>query len=111
LLQSPKDDPAVQAPQWVQAETSLTAVPGQTRVELKWPKAPGAATYQVYRADEHGDPEMIDAVKVAFWVDNDVLGGQTYRYFVRPCAATGTPGARSNTATVAVPAPGYMVAA
>jgi 2,4-dienoyl-CoA reductase-like NADH-dependent reductase (Old Yellow Enzyme family) len=110
-LQAPKDDPAVQAPQWAQAETSLTAIPGQTRVELKWPKAPGAATYQVYRADEHGDPEMIDAVKVAFWVDNDVLGGQTYRYFVRPCAATGTPGARSNTATVAVPAPGYMVAA
>jgi 2,4-dienoyl-CoA reductase-like NADH-dependent reductase (Old Yellow Enzyme family) len=110
-LQAPRDDPAVQAPQWAQAETSLTAIPGQTRVELKWPKAPGAATYQVYRADEHGDPEMIDAVKVAFWVDNDVLGGRTYRYFVRPCAATGTPGARSNTATVAVPAPGYMVAA
>ena len=110
-IQAPKDDPAVQAPQWAQAEASLTAIPRESRVELKWPKAPGAATYQVYRADEQGDPQMIDAVKVTFWVDNGVLGGHTYRYFVRPCAATGTPGARSNTATVEVPAPSYMVAA
>ena len=110
-IQAPKDDPAVQAPQWAQAEASLTAIPRESRVELKWGKAPGAATYQVYRADEQGDPQMIDAVKVTFWVDNGVLGGHTYRYFVRPCAATGTPGARSNTATVGVPAPSYMVAA
>ncbi len=110
-IQAPKDDPAVQAPQWAQTETSLTALPKESRVELKWPKVPCAATYQVYRADEQGDPQMIDAVKVTFWVDKDVLGGNSYRYFVRPCAATGTPGARSNTATVAVPSPGYMVAA
>src|SRR5487761_2607340 len=101
-IQAPKDDPAVQAPQWAQTETSLTALPKESRVELKWPKVQGAATYQVYRADEQGDPQMIDAVKVAFWVDKGVLGGNSYRYFVRPCAATGTPGARSNTATVAV---------
>jgi 2,4-dienoyl-CoA reductase-like NADH-dependent reductase (Old Yellow Enzyme family) len=110
-VQAPKDDPAVKAPQWAQAEASLTAIPGDSRVELKWPKAPGAATYQVYRADEQGDPQMIDAVKVTFWVDNGVLGGHTYRYFVRPCAATGTPGRRSNTATVEVPAPSYMLVA
>jgi 2,4-dienoyl-CoA reductase-like NADH-dependent reductase (Old Yellow Enzyme family) len=110
-IQAPKDDPAVQAPQWAQAEASLTAIPRESRVELKWSKAAGAATYQVYRADEQGDPQMIDAVKVTFWGDNGVLGGHTYRYFVRPCAATGTPGARSNTATVEVPAPSYMVAA
>ena len=78
---------------------------------MKWPKATGAATYQMYRADEQGDPQMMDAVKVTFWVDNGVLGGHTYRYFVRPCAATGTPGQRSNTATVEVPAPSYMLVA
>jgi len=109
-IQAPKDDPSVQAPQWAQADTSLTAIPKTSRVELKWPKAPGAANYQVYRADDQGDPQMIDAVKLTFWVDNGVLGGHTYRYFVRPCAATGQPGQRSNTATVEVPAPSYMVA-
>jgi 2,4-dienoyl-CoA reductase-like NADH-dependent reductase (Old Yellow Enzyme family) len=110
-IQAPKDDPAVQAPRWAQAEASLTAIPRESRVELKWSKAADAATYQVYRADEQGDPQMIDAVKVTFWGDNGVMGGHTYRYFVRPCAATGTPGQRSNTATVEVPAPSYMAAA
>ncbi len=109
-IQAPKDDPTVQAPQWADAEKSLTAISKESRVELKWPKAPGASTYQVYRADEQGDPQMIDALKVTFWVDNGVLGGHKYRYFVRPCAATGQPGRRSNTATVEVPAPSYMVA-
>ena len=107
-IQAPKDDPSVQAPQWAQADASLTAIAKDTRVELKWPKAPGAVNYQVYRANEHGDPEMIDAVKLTFWVDNGVLGGRKYRYFVRPCAATGRPGQRSNTATVEVPVPSYM---
>jgi len=109
-IQAPKDDPSVQAPQWADADTSLKAISKESRVELKWPKAPGAANYQVYRADEQGDPQMIDAVKVTFWIDNGVLGGHKYRYFVRPCAATGRPGQRSNTATVEVPAPSYMVA-
>ena len=109
-LQAPKDDPLVQAPQWAQADINLTAIPKESRVELKWPKAPGAATYQVYRAEEQGDPQMIDAVKVTFWVDSGVLGGHTYRYFVRPCAATGKPGQRSNMSTVEVPLPSYMVA-
>jgi 2,4-dienoyl-CoA reductase-like NADH-dependent reductase (Old Yellow Enzyme family) len=110
-IQAPKDDPAVQAPQWAQAEASLTAIPRESRVELKWSKAPGAVTYQVYRADEQGDPQMMDAVKVTFWVDHGALGGHGYRYFVRPCAATGTPGRRSNTVTVEIPAPNYMVVA
>ena len=109
-IQAPKDDPTVQAPQWTQPETNLTAIAKESRVELKWPKAAGATTYQVYRADAQGDPEMIDAVKVTFWINNGVLGGHTYRYFVRPCAATGKPGQRSNTAKVEVPAPDYLPA-
>jgi dimethylglycine catabolism A len=109
-IQAPKDDPAVLAPQWAEGKAGLTAVAAESRVELKWSKVPGAATYQVYRAEEQDDPEMIDAVKVTFWSDSNVLGGRSYRYFVRPCAATGAPGARSGTATVKVPAPSYMVA-
>ena len=108
--QAPKDDPAVLAPQWAETRGSLTAAAAESRVDLKWSKARGAAAYQVYRADEQGDPQMIDAVKLTFWSDNDVMGGRSYHYFVRPCAATGTPGTRSNTATVTVPAPSYMAA-
>ncbi len=110
-IQAPKSDPAVKPPQWARAEASLAAVAKESRVELKWPKAPGAVTYQVYRAEEQGEPEMIDAVKVAFWTDRSVLGRHSYRYFVRPCAATGIAGTRSNTVTVQVPAPSYMVPA
>ena len=109
-IQAPKEDSSVAAPQWTDAESSLSAIPKDSRVELKWPKAAGAATYQVYRAEAQGEPEMIDAVKLTFWVDNGVLGGHKYAYFVRPCASTGTPGHRSNTVTVAVPAPSYMLA-
>jgi 2,4-dienoyl-CoA reductase-like NADH-dependent reductase (Old Yellow Enzyme family) len=107
-IQAPEDDPAVQAPQWAEPGASLTAIAKESCVELKWPKAEGASHYQVYRADEHGDPQMMDAVKVRFWTDSLVLGGCTYRYFVRPCSATGKPGQRSNTVAAAVPAPGYM---
>jgi len=109
-IQAPKDDPAILAPQWTQPEPALTAVPKSSRVELKWPKATGASHYQVYRADEQGDPQMLDAVKLTFWVDNTVLGGHAYSYFVRPCAASGRPGARTATVTVDVPAPDYMAA-
>lgn len=109
-IQAPADDASVPAPKWTQPEADLTAVTKESRVELKWPKAAGATTYQVYRAEAEGDPEMIDAVKVTFWVDNGVLGGHSYRYFVRPCASTGKPGPRSNTATIDVPEPDYMAA-
>ena len=109
-IQAPGDDASVPTPQWAEPEASLTAIPLVSRVELKWPKAPGASHYQVYRADAHGDPQMIDAVKLTFWVDNVVLGGHKYHYFVRPCATTGSAGQRSNTATVEVPLPTYMVA-
>jgi len=109
-IQAPDDDPTVQAPKWADPDKSLTAIIKDSRTELKWPKASGSANYQVYRAIDEDDPEMIDAVKVTFWVDNAVLGGHKYRYFVRPCAATGRPGQRSNTAIVDVPAPAYLAA-
>ncbi len=107
-LQAPADDPAIQAPQWAPAGPGLTATPKESRVELKWPKAAGASHYEVYRTEETGDPEMLDAVKVTFWVDNTVLGGHRYSYFVRPCAVSGRPGARTGTMAVDVPAPSYL---
>ena len=100
----------MEAPKWADPDKNLTAILKDSRTELKWPKAPGAANYQVYRAIDEEDPQMIDAVKVTFWVDNAVLGGHKYRYFVRPCAATGQPGQRSNTAIVEIPTPAYMAA-
>jgi len=107
-LQAPDDDPTIQAPQWGPAGPGLTATPRESRVELKWPKAAGASHYEVYRAEENGDPEMLDAVKVTFWVDNTVLGGHRYSYFVRPCAVSGRPGARTATVAVEAPAPSYL---
>jgi dimethylglycine catabolism A len=109
-LQAPEDDPAIQAPQWAAAGAVLTATAKDSRIELKWPKAAGASHYEVYRAEENSDPAMLDAVKVTFWVDNTVLGGHRYDYFVRPCAASGRPGPRTDTVAVDVPAPNYLTA-
>ncbi|MDH4188605.1 MAG: NADH:flavin oxidoreductase [Betaproteobacteria bacterium] len=107
-IQAPADNPAIQVPQWTPSAAGLTAIARESRVELKWPKAAGASHYEVYRAEARGHAELIDAVKVAFWVDNAVLGGHRYTYHVRPCAASGRPGPRSATVGVDVPAPSYL---
>ena len=54
------------------------------------------------------DRSFEDAVKVTRWEDHTPLAGRTYRYYVRPCAATGQGGVPSNTVFVDLPRPAYM---
>jgi penicillin-binding protein 2A len=77
-------------------------------ITLKWNKAPGAARYDVMRSDDLGNVSFEDAVKVTRWEDRSLLAGRTYRYYVRPYAATGQGGVPSNTVFVDLPQPAYM---
>lgn len=110
-LQAPADDPAANAPEWSVQGANLTAKVSPGSVLLRWNKAPGAARYDIYRADEQGHIRVEDAVKVTRWEDHSVLGGSRYRYYVRACAPTGQGSVPSNTVVVDMPKPAYMAGA
>ena len=107
-IQAPAYDAGATPPGWSDADAGLTAKMKDSRVELHWSKAKDASYYEVYRAEGSGAPQMMDALKVTLWRDNAVLGGRSYRYFVRPYGASGRPGQRSGTVSLEVPAPTYQ---
>jgi fibronectin type 3 domain-containing protein len=72
-------------------------------VSLRWKKAPGAAYYDVYRADGGAEPRLRDAVKVTHWVDNAVLAGIPYRYYIRACTASGLASRPTNQRLIEMP--------
>lgn len=98
-LQAPADDLNVQAPQWGADKGGLEVTLDKGRATLRWSKAAGAARYDVYRADDDGEVFVADATKVTRWVDESILGGRRYRYYVRACSATGQASVPSNTVT------------
>ena len=106
-LQAPPDDPGADAPQWGATGAELTATPGNGIVTLKWNKAPGAARYDIYRADQDGRVRIADAVKVTRWEDSNVLAGIRYRYHVRAYSPTGQGSVPSNTVFVDLSPPDY----
>ena len=108
-LQAPADDRSLTAPHWDAEGASLTATLQKNgAVLLRWKKAAGAARYDVFRTDDLGHVEFMDAVKVTRWEDNDCLAGHRYRYYVRPFAKAGEGSAPSNTVYIDLPAPSYM---
>lgn len=98
--QAPREDLTAALPQWPDGmKLALEERPGEIR--LKWPRATGAvAGYDVYRAEENGEVRIVEAVKGAQFVDRRVLGGLTYRYFVRAFDASGRMSRPSETITV-----------
>jgi 2,4-dienoyl-CoA reductase-like NADH-dependent reductase (Old Yellow Enzyme family) len=109
-LQAPRDDRNIAAPQWDEPGAQLTAVAQQDgSVLLRWKKAPGAARYDVFRSDDLGNAEFMDAVKVTRWEDLNALAGRRYRYYIRAYAATGEESPPSQSVSIDLPAPGYMV--
>ena len=108
-LQAPPDDRSANAPQWTADGANLTAtVKSEGIIALKWNKAAGAVRYDIHRCDELGHVSFEDAVKVTRWEDHNLLGGRTYRYYVRAYAANGQGSVPSNTAFVDLPQPPYM---
>lgn len=106
-LQAPAAEAVDAALRWTGA---LEAAVQDTHVALKWPKAPEAGYYDVYRTDDLGNAGFVDAVKVNHWTDGSVLGGRRYRYYVRARTAGGRSSPPSNTVFVDVPAPSLSAA-
>jgi 2,4-dienoyl-CoA reductase-like NADH-dependent reductase (Old Yellow Enzyme family) len=110
-LQAPPDDPAAQPPRWDEAGAGLTATVKGSKVALRWRKAPGAAHYNIYRADSERSVRVLDAVKATGWADSSALAGWSYRYYVRACSATGQASGPSNAVAVQLEKPEYMATA
>lgn len=100
-LQAPADDAVTTAPAWGSDKGDLKIRQEGGAAVLTWTKTPGAARYDVYRAADDGEVTVEDAVKVTRWVDNTIMAGMSYRYYVRACGPTGDASPPSNTVHLA----------
>lgn len=104
-LQAPRvqDD---QPPVWTYDDAGLTAVETRGRVQLKWNHAiddRAVYGYEILRSADGGPFDHINSVKGVFYVDDDVVGGVSYRYLVRAYDLAGNRTPDSNIATVSLP--------
>ncbi len=85
-LQAPSHEFDGAAPQWPELGAELSGAGADGRIKLAWSPADSAdgeiAGYDIYRADEHGAVQCVEAVKGRRYVDRLALSGQQYRYFV-----------------------------
>ena len=74
------------------------------RIKLTWSRAEcsagNIAGYDVYRADDYGDIQCVEAVKGCRYVDRLALAGRQYRYFVRAFDLNGRTSPPSETVSV-----------
>lgn len=88
--QAPTADDTAAAPSWPEGKAGITVRESPNGLTLKWKKAQGSTVYyDVYRADDDGEMRVVDGVKTTSFRDTGLLGGMTYRYYVRACNATG----------------------
>ena len=98
-------------PVWTYGEPNLTAVESTGRVQLKWNHATDDVAvygYEIHRSADGSAFDHLNSVKGVFFVDDDVMGGVRYRYWVRAYDLAGnrTPG--SNVAEVVLPDPAAL---
>jgi 2,4-dienoyl-CoA reductase-like NADH-dependent reductase (Old Yellow Enzyme family) len=110
-MQAPAADDAAAAPNWPEGNAGITVKEGPNGLTLKWKKAQGSPTYyDVYRADDEGEMRVVDGVKTTMFTDSGLLGGMSYRYYVRACDATGHASAPSEVVHYTPPLPSAAVA-
>ena len=110
--QAPPDDPAGLDPAWPPGGAELQAAVRDGEVKLTWRAAAEPVIgYDIYRAEEAGENGgkaiVIEAVKSRKYSDRVVLGGLTYRYYVRAFRANGRAGPPSNAVTVHLDIPEF----
>lgn len=85
-------------PVW-RTDGRLRAWDSAGRVHLSWEEAHDEEAiygYELYRAAEDGEFEHVNSVKGTSYVDRTVVGGVSYRYFVRAYDLAGNRSPRSN---------------
>jgi fibronectin type 3 domain-containing protein len=105
-LQAPKQAPTA-APEFAQSD-AITASASESQVALRWNKVAGAALFDVYRTTGGSPAQLVEATKLANWIDKTVIGGRQYTYQIRARSVDGRASSTSLTASVAVPLPEYM---
>ncbi|MCG8695647.1 MAG: hypothetical protein MI806_30925, partial [Minwuiales bacterium] len=110
--QAPPDDPNGKNPQWGPDGAALAATVEGGQIKLSWNRPPtgGIIGFDVYRAEDDEAAVVAEAVKSNKYVDRLVLGGLTYRYYVRAFDANGRASPPSNTVTVDMPLPETVIA-
>ncbi|HET9481820.1 MAG TPA: NADH:flavin oxidoreductase [Candidatus Polarisedimenticolia bacterium] len=106
-LQAPDIDDA-EPPRWLYDDPNLKAQEVTGRVQLKWNHASDDVAiygYEIYRSADGGAFDHLGSVKGVFYVDDDVVGGVRYRYWVRAYDPAGNRTPRSNVAEVMLPDP------
>ncbi len=109
-LQAPADIAGAVHPTWPAGGAGLSADVVDGRIKLAWNKAEGDGIigYDVYRAEDgEAETSCIEAVKSAKYADRLVLGGLTYRYYVRAFDAQGRASPPSNAITIEMPMPDF----
>ncbi len=95
-------------PAWVYDDPNLVATVVLGRVHLKWNHAVDETAvygYEIYRASGDEAFDHLTSVKGVFFVDDDVMGGVRYRYWIRAYDLAGNRTPRSNIAEAFLPAP------
>lgn len=93
-------------PAWVYDDPNLVASHVEGRIQLKWNHATDDLAiygYEIYRSADGGPYLHITTVKGVFYVDDDVVGGVRYRYWVRAYDLAGHRTPRSNIAEILIP--------
>jgi hypothetical protein len=104
--QAPPDEIGGEAPGWDKGGSGLTASIEKGQIKLKWNRAgSGTIGYDIYRAEDGGDITCVEAVKSTKFSDRLVLGGLTYRYYVRAFDAAGRASPPSDAVTIDMPLP------
>ena len=103
-LQAPNEQTMGDTPEWSKAGASLSVAGADGRIRLAWSPAKcstgNIAGYDVYRADDYGAIQCVEAVKGCRYVDRLALAGQQYRYFVRAFDLNGRTSPPSETVSV-----------
>jgi len=103
-LQAPNERTIGDNPEWPKTGASLSVAGADGRIKLTWSRAEcstgNIAGYDVYRADDYGDIECVEAVKGCRYVDRLTLAGRQYRYFVRAFDLNGRTSPPSETVSV-----------
>ncbi len=109
--QAPRQTDAT-APQWDSNLGGLAATVEAGTVRLTWSLPAGGKPtgYDVYRAEQDGAVRVIEAIKSAKYADRTILGGLSYRYYVRAFDQSGRAGPPSNTVTVDIDLPATIQA-
>jgi hypothetical protein len=106
--QAPAYSASASAPHWKDGKAGLALAAGKSGVTVTWTKAEGDPVYyDIYRADDDGHVQIVDAVKVTRWVDPSVMAGRRYRYYVRACDAGGNASTPSESVDIQTALPDF----